>query len=86
MTIQYTNTQGAVHVEEVKAAYARLRRFMDALIDVKGAGSQANNQAIADAMGCSLANTGALFDAFDSMMGGMTTAQNAGTSIDRNAL
>jgi hypothetical protein len=86
MALVYTNTQGAVHVEEVKAAYARLRRFMDALIDTKGGGSQSNNQAIADAMGCALADTGAVFDAFDAMMAGMTTAQNAGTAIDRNAL
>ena len=86
MALTYTNTMGEVHVEEVKIAYARLRRFMDELINVKGGGSQANNQAIADAMGCALADTGAVFDAFDSVMAGMTTAQNAATAIDRRAL
>jgi hypothetical protein len=84
--VNYTNENVAARVDEVKVAYAHLRRLMDALIQIRNG---TDYQAVAEATGCTPANatTGqTIFDNLDAALGGMTTAQNALSNMDKNSL
>lgn len=84
--VNYTNADVAARVDEVKVAYASLRRLMDYLIVIRNGSDYA---AVATATGCAPANatTGqTIFDNLDAALGGMTTANNALSNMDRNAL
>lgn len=84
--VTYTNSNIAARVDEIKVAYAHIRRLMDHLIVIRNGTDYA---AVATATGCTPANatTGqTLFDNLDAALGGMTTANNALSNMDKNAL
>ena len=88
--VTYTNEDVGARVDECKVAYAHLRRLMDYLIVIRNINGANNDyQAVANATGCTPANatTGQnIFDNLDAALGGMTTANNALSNMDKNAL
>lgn len=84
--VTYTNANVAARVEEMKVAYAHIRRLMDYLIVIRNGTDYA---AVAVATGCVPADATEglkMFDNLDAALGGMTTANNALSNMDKNAL
>lgn len=84
--VTYTNANVAARVDEVKVAYAHLRRLMDRLIAIRNGTDYA---AVAAATGTVPNDATAgqtIFDNLDAAVAGMTTAYNALSNMDKNAL
>lgn len=84
--VTHTNASVAARVDEIKVSYGHLRRLMDHLIIIRNGTDYA---AVATATGCTPANatTGqTIFDNLDAALAGMTTANNALSNMDKNAL
>ena len=85
--VTFQNPTVSARVDEIKAAYGSIRRVMDALIEVKNSGGGNNWAAVAAAVGAADATAGqTVFDNLDAALGGMTTANNALSFMDENAL
>lgn len=72
----------AARVDEVKVAYAHLRRLMDRLIVVRNGTDYA---AVATETGAAPGTGQTVFDNLDAALGGLTTANNALSNMDLNA-
>jgi hypothetical protein len=84
--VKFQNPQISATVDKIKNAYAEIRRLMDALIVIRNG---TDYQAVSDATGStpSGASSGqTIFDNLDAALGGMTTANNALSNMDENAL
>jgi hypothetical protein len=85
--VKYTNANVAARVDEVKVAYANLRRLMDTLIVIRNGTSYDLVAAATGAIGEDQGDVGLkIFDNLDAAMAGMTTACNALSNMDKNAL
>jgi hypothetical protein len=73
----------AARIDEVKSAYAQIRRLMDRLIVIRGVNDYT---AVAAALGCVPGDGQTAFDNLDAALGGLTTANNALSNMDKNAL
>lgn len=76
------NANVAARVDEVKVAYAHIRRLMDRLIIIRNGTDYA---AVEAATGAAPGDGQAVFDNLDAAMGGLTTANNALSNMDVNA-
>lgn len=76
------NAGVAARVDEVKVAYAHIRRLMDRLIIIRNGTDYA---AVAAATGAADGEGQNVFDNLDAALGGLTTANNALSNMDLNA-
>lgn len=79
--VTYTSVTIAERVNEVQRAYLNMRRLMDRLIAIRNG---TDYTAVATATGASNGQT--LFDNVDAAIAGLTTAYNALSNMDVQAL
>lgn len=92
--VKVTNPHIIAAVDQVKAAYLTMRRTMDAMIAERaGDGTNSDYEAIAALADASLPGQTdpavlgqTVFDNMDAALAGMTTAYNALSNMDKNAL
>lgn len=91
--VTYTNPRIAAAVDQTKVAYLNLRRVMDALIAIRsGNGTADDYEAVAAIVDASIPGQNAIvagqtaFDNLDAAIAGLTTAYNALSNMDKNAL
>lgn len=87
--VKITNPHIIACVDEVKVAYLKMRRTMDAMIVMRNGTDYEAVAVAADASGDALTPAEAgqrVFDNLDAAMAGMTTAYNALSNMDKNAL
>jgi hypothetical protein len=81
-TVTKLDADIAARVDEVKVAYAHVRRLMDRLIIIRNGTDYA---AVATAAGAADGEGQFVFDNLDAALGGLTTANNALSNMDVNA-
>ena len=85
--VNYSDAGIAARVDEVMVTFAHVKRLLDRMVALRAGGSDYTS--IAVAAGCTPATSAEglkLFDDIDAALAGLTTAYNALSQLDKNAL
>lgn len=85
--VQIQNATVSARIDEAKVAYANFRRMFDALLVIRNGNEYDKVAAALGAVGADQGDAGLkAFDNLDAAMAGLTTAYNALSNMDENAL